>query len=75
MSNVEDIVHVHTLQTKVKSLEARVEDAENRNYNNLPFWACQRGEGANLPTFTKHLLKTLLLLAKFSRFFAIEMAH
>lgn len=82
VSQTEDTVrdHVadlHTLKTKVKVLEARAEDAENRNRrNNLRIIGLPEGaEGSNATTFTMRLLQQLFPSARFSPFFTVERAH
>lgn len=64
-------VSLHTLQTKMKTLEAHAEDAENRNRrNNLRIVGLPEGtEGKDPTPFTEHLLRTLLPDAWFSIFF------
>lgn len=66
-----------TLQTRVKLLENKAEDAENCNRrNNLRIVGLPEGvEGSDPPAFTEHLLRTLLPHAQFSPFFIMERAH
>lgn len=66
VGHVEDITGEHTtsirtLQTKIKALEYRAEDAENRSRrNNLYIVELAEGaEGANLSTFVEDLLFSL----------------
>lgn len=77
VSQTEDTVHdhgadLHTLKTKVKVLEARAEDAENRNRRSnlcildLPEGA-EGGEGADPTTFAERLLQQLHPSARFSK--------
>lgn len=68
---------IHTLQVKVKALESRAEDGENRSRrNNLRIVGLPEGaEGQDPTTFTEHLLRTLLPQAQFSPHFVIERAH
>lgn len=70
-------VSLHTLQTKMKTLEVRAEDAENRNRrNNLRIVGLPKGmEGMDLTSFTEHLLCALLPGACFSYFFVVYRAH
>lgn len=82
MGDTEDTLQEHgasirTLQTRIKTLEARAEDAENRNRrNNLRIVGLLEGVGdADPTTFTEHLLRTLLPRAQFSNFFVVERAH
>lgn len=78
----EDTLHdhtatLHTLKTKVKALELRAEDAENRNRrNNLRVVGLPEGvEGSDPTAFTENLLRSLLPQAQFSPFFVVERAH
>lgn len=68
---------VHTLQVKIKALESRVEDNENRSRrNNLKVVGLPEGaEGQDPTAFTETLLHTLLPRASFSKHFAVEKAH
>lgn len=68
---------LHVLKTKVKVLEARAEDAENRNRrNNLRILGLPEGaEGMDPTAFAEHLLQQLLPSARFSPFFTVERAH
>lgn len=71
---------LHTLKTRIKALEVRAEDAENRNRrNNLRILGLPEGaegaEGADPTTFAEHLLQQLLPSAHFSPFFTVERAH
>lgn len=62
------------LKVKVKHLEARAEDAKNRNRRNnlgLP----EGAEGNDPISFMESLLHTLLPQASFSPQFAVERAH
>lgn len=70
-------VSLRTVQTKMKVLEARAEDAENRNRrNNLRIVGLPEGtEGKDPTAFTEHLLRTLLPDARFSDVFVVERAH
>lgn len=79
---VEDDMHttettIHTLKQQVKVLEARAEDAENRNRRNnvrilgLP----ERAEGPNPELFAEQLIRELLSPITLSPCFIIERAH
>lgn len=59
---------LHTLQIRLKHLEAKTEDAENRNWrNNLRIIGLPEGtEGPDTPAFTEHLLHTFFPQAPFS---------
>lgn len=70
VSSLEDVqrdqnADLHNLKIKVKHLEARAEDAENRNrHNNLRIIGLPEGlEGSDTATFTEILLQALLLHA------------
>lgn len=78
----EDTVMEHTvsiciLQTKVRALEYKVDDAENRNRrNNLRLVGMPEGaEGKNLTVFMEEVLRELLPAAQFSPYFTVERAH
>lgn len=83
MGLVEDTVEsqspdLRTLQTKIRALEYKAEDAENGNMRNnlhivgLAEWV----DGLQLTEFVEKLLRTLLPAAQFSPFFyAVERAH
>lgn len=80
--DVEDATRVHygtlhTLKIKIKALETRAEDAENRNLrNNLCIFGLpEEAECADNPRFTENLLYTLFPLAKFSTLFVVEWAY
>lgn len=82
VSGTEDTVRdhsgdLHTLKARVKALESRAEDAENRNRrSNLRIVGLPEGaEGMDPTAFTERLLKDLLPGARFSPFFTIERAH
>lgn len=68
---------IHTLKVKVRHLEAKAEDMENRNRrNNLRILGLPEGEEGNNPvSFTEALLAKLLPQAQFSPFFSVERAH
>lgn len=68
---------LHTLQVRVRSLESRAEDAENRNRrNNLRIVGLPEGaEGPDPAAYTERLLHTLFSQVTFSSFFAVERAH
>lgn len=68
---------LHTLKTKLKALETRTEDAENRNRrNNLRVLGLPEGaEGTDPTAFSERLLQQLLPSARFSPFFTVERAH
>lgn len=78
----EDLLQEHSadlnsLKTKVKSLESRAEDAENRNRrHNLRIVGLAEGaEGSDPTAFTEQLLRSLLPQAPFSAHFVVERAH
>lgn len=68
---------IQILKSKVKALEFRAEDAENRNRrNNLRVLGLPEGaEGTDPVGFMEKLLPTLLPKAQFSPHFSIERAH
>lgn len=68
---------LHTVQVLLKNLEAKSEDAENRNrHNNLRIIGLPEGtEGQDTPAFTECLLRTLFPQAPFSPHFVVERAH
>lgn len=79
---VEDTVSGHeasirTLTTRVKVLEYRAEDAENRSRrNNIRIVGLPEGaEGRNPTTFTEDLFRSLLPAARLSPYFTVERAH
>lgn len=82
LGQTEDDVMEHsaalqTLQTKVKALEYRVEDAENRNRRNNP-WIIglpEGAEGGSPTSFIEDLLRNLLPDARFSPHYRVEHAH
>lgn len=62
------------LQVKMKMLESRAEDQENRNRrNNLRLVGLPGGQDPE--AYTEQLLRTLLPQAQFSTHFAVERAH
>lgn len=65
------------IQLKIKHLESKADDAENRSrHNNLRIVVLPEGaEGQNPVSFAERLLKILLLQSLFSAFFAIKRAH
>lgn len=78
----EDTVTEHTasictLQMKVRALEYKVDNAENRNRrNNLHIVGMPEGaEGKNPTVFVEELLRGLLPAAQFSPYFTVECAH
>lgn len=82
VSEIEDTqrdhhAYIQALKLKVKHLENRAEDAENRNRrSNLRILGLPEGaEGADPVTFMEGLLPTLLPRATFSPHFSIERAH
>lgn len=82
IGNTEDAVTEHgaalrTLQTKVKALEYRAEDMENRNQrNNLRIVGLPEGaEGNNPKCFVEDMLRNLLPDARMSPHYAVERAH
>lgn len=68
---------LHTLCTKVKSLEARAEDVENFNRrNNLRIIGpTESTEGQDPALFSERLLCTLLPRLPFSPLFTVKRAH
>lgn len=68
---------IRTLQMKVKALEYRVEDAENRSRrNNLRIESLAEGaEGVHPTTFVEDLLRSLLPAAQLPPYFVVERAH
>lgn len=68
---------LHTLQVRVKHLEAKAEDSENRNRrNNLRIIGLPEGsEGSDTSAYTERLLRSLFPQAAFSPHFAVERAH
>lgn len=68
---------LHTLQVRMKVLESRAEDSENRSRrNNLRVVGFPEGaEGQDTVAFTEHLLRTHLPGAAFSPHYAVERAH
>lgn len=82
VSNTEDTVAEHgaalrMIQTKIKALEYRAEDAENRNRrNNLHIVGLAGGsEGANPTCFVEDMLRNLLPDARLPPHYAVERAH
>lgn len=82
VSSTEDAQREHqtdlqTLKAKVKVLEARAEDAENRNHRkNLHILGLPEGAEASDPVaFNKQLLPSLLPKERFSPHSSIERAH
>lgn len=68
---------IRALQTKVRALEYRAEDAENRSRrNNLCIVGLPEGvEGRDPTVFTEELLRSLLPAARLSPYFTVERAH
>lgn len=68
---------IHILQVKMKALESRAEDNENRRRrNNLRVVGLPEGaEDQDSTIFTEHLLRTLLPWVQFSPQFAVKRAH
>lgn len=68
---------LHTVQQRLKHLESRAEDAENRNRrNNLRIVGLPEGrEGSDTTGYTERLLHTLFPTAAFSPQFVVERAH
>lgn len=68
---------LHTLKTKMKTLDMWVEDAENRNRrNNLHNVGLLEGlEDSDPMAFTEQRLRNLLPHTNFSSFFVVERAH
>lgn len=68
---------IRILQVKMKTLELRAEDQENRNRrNNLRLVGLPEGrEGRDPEAYTEQLLRNLLPQAPFSAHFAVERAH
>lgn len=82
LGQVEDTVESHgadlrALKTKIRALEYKSEDAENRNRrNNLRIVGLVEGAEGKCPTeFIEGLLRSLLPGAQFSPFYAVERAH
>lgn len=78
----EDMVTEHpsalcTLQSKLKALEHKVDDAENHNRrNNLCIVGLVEGvEGTHPTVFVEDMLRSLLPNAHFSPYYTIERAH
>lgn len=73
----EHTASIRTLQTKVCTLQYKVDDAENRNTrNNLWIMGIPEGaKGRNPPVFVEELLRSLLPTAQFSPYFTVERAH
>lgn len=73
----EHATDLHSLNIRVKHLESRAEDAENRNRrNNLRIIGLPEGaEGKDTTLFTEQLLQSLLPRATFSPQFVVERAH
>lgn len=79
---MEDTVTEHSsairnLQTKMKALEYKADDAENRNrrYNLRIVGLAEGAEGTNPAVFVEQLLHNLLPNAQFSPYFTVERAH
>lgn len=74
---LEQLAALRTLRTKVKALEYRAEDAENRNRrNNLRIIGLPEGAvGVNPTSFVEGMLLTLLPAAHFSPHYTMERAH
>lgn len=68
---------LRSLQTKIRALEYKADDAEDCNgRNNLCIVSLAEGvEGSNPTVFRDNLLRTLLPVAKYSPFYAVERAH
>lgn len=82
VGDTEDMVRdhsasLHTLQVRVKHLEARAEDSESRNRrNNLRIIGLPEGsDGSDTSTYTEQLLRSLFPQVAFSPYFAVERAH
>lgn len=82
IGDTEDILREHgaslrTLQLKMKAVETRAEDQENRNRrNNLRMVGLpESAEGRDPAAYTEKLLRELLPQAPFSPYFAVERAH
>lgn len=82
IGDTEDTLREHgaslrTLQIKMKTVETRAEDQENRNRrNNLRVVGLPEGaEGRDPAAYTEKLLRDLLPQAPFSPYFAVERAH
>lgn len=79
---MEDTVSEHAaslqmLRSKVRALEYKMDDAENRNRrNNLRLVRLPEGvEGKSPTAFMEELLRSLLPAAQFSSHYAVERAH
>lgn len=68
---------LHTLQSKLKTLEYRADDAENRcRRNNIRIIGLVEGaEGKNPTVFVEELLCSLLPATQLSPYFTVERAH
>lgn len=80
--DTKDVVRDHAaslrmLQLKMKTMDARAEDQENRNCrNNLRLVGLPEGaEGRDPAAYTEQMLHTLLPQEPFSPHFAVERAH
>lgn len=71
-----DSSDLRTLHTKIRALEYKAEDTENRNRrNNLGIVGLAEGAEGHLTGFVEQLLRILLPSAQFSPFYAVERAH
>lgn len=68
---------LHTMQVRMKAMESRAEDQENRNRrNNLRVVGLPEGtEGQDPAAYIEQMLCTFLPQAPFSPHFAVERAH
>ena len=75
--SMEQSASLRTLHTKVKALESRAEDAENRNRrNNLRIIGLPEGvEGKDPTAYVEDLLRSVLPDARFSPHYTAERAH
>lgn len=65
----------HSVQVRLKHLESRAEDAENRRNNLWIIGLLEGVEGTDTPAYTERLLSMLFPQTAFSPHFVVEQAH